>query len=142
MTISVISSTLASSYSTLLGPRTVQNNGAAQADDKTAQAGADAGSTAGGSQGKPANFKANGASASQASGDSGSSDPVSQTIKQLEQQLRQVMQQIQRLQASSIPAEQKAPQLQALNSEAAALQSQIASLLQQQAEAAKGGVTA
>jgi DNA mismatch repair ATPase MutL len=148
MTISVISNTLHSAYaSTLLGPRSVQSNTPAQADDKSAQAtdGSNTGSGGAGaadSQGKSKNFQAKSASGTQASGSSDSSDPISQTLKQLQQQLRQVMAQIQRVQASPVPDEQKAPQLQALNAEAAALQGQIAALLDKQAQAAKGVITA
>ncbi|HTK01664.1 MAG TPA: hypothetical protein VL522_18695 [Bordetella sp.] len=149
MTISVISNTLHSAYaSTLLGPRSVQSNTPAQADDKSAQAtdgsntGGSGGAGATDSQGKSKNFQAKSASGAQASGSSDSSDPISQTLKQLQQQLRQVMAQIQRVQASSVPDEQKAPQLQALNAEAAALQGQIAALLDKQAQAAKGVITA
>jgi hypothetical protein len=152
MTISVISNTLASAYaSKMLGPRTLQSHTAPDADDKAAQhaTAGDASRTDGSGtssadgQARSTNFRtstgaANQASASENDGD----DPTSQTIKQLERQLRQVLSQIQRLQASSIPNEQKAPQLQALNAEAATLQAQIASLLAKQAQAAKGAITA
>ncbi|WP_176463909.1 FlxA-like family protein [Bordetella genomosp. 11] len=148
MTISVITSTLASAYgSTLLGPRALQNNSTAPDDGKAALNG-DA-STAGGNgtpsaggQRTSTNFQARSASATPAPSDSGGDDATSQTIKQLERQLRQVLQQIQRLQASSIPDEQKAPQLQALNAEAATLQAQISALIEQQVQAAKGVTTA
>jgi hypothetical protein len=149
MSISVNSSTLASTYaSRLLGPSTTQINGGAQDDAKAAQTAANNSKTDGGGatdaagQGKPANFQARPASGGQPAGDSASNDPVSQLLKQLQEQLRQVLQQIQRLRASSIPDEQKAAQLQALNSEATTLQNQIAQLLQKQMEAAKGVVTA
>ncbi|CAM3706264.1 FlxA-like family protein [Bordetella bronchialis] len=149
MTISVISSTLGSAYaSTLLGPRSVQNNTAAQDGDAAtkagdaSQAGSGAASSAGGDA-KSRNFSARAAAGGQASStDTEGGDATTQTIKQLQRQLKQVLLQIQRLQASRIPDEQKAPQLQALNAEAATLQAQIATLIAKQAQEAKGGVTA
>ncbi|OZI23055.1 hypothetical protein CAL26_06115 [Bordetella genomosp. 9] len=144
MTISVISSTLASAYvSSPLGPRSVQENTAdakGQPVGTAAASGNDA--PAADSQRGSTNFQARPAPGAQAADQGESDDPISRTIKMLEQQLRQVQLQIQRLTASSIPQEQKAGQLQALSGEAATLQAQIAALRQQQAEAAKGSITA
>jgi predicted nucleic acid-binding Zn-ribbon protein len=71
-----------------------------------------------------------------------SSDPTTQMLKQLQDQLRQIMDQIKRLQASSVPDEQKMPMLQSLNAEAATIQGQIEALMQKQMQAASGSVTA
>jgi TolA-binding protein len=71
-----------------------------------------------------------------------SSDPTAQTLKQMQDQLRQVMDQIKRLQASSVPDDQKTQMLQSLNAEAGALEGQIQALMQKQAQAASGAVTA
>jgi hypothetical protein len=152
MTISVISNTLASAYaSQYLGPRAVQSHTAGQADDKATQQASTAdasktdgnGTSSANGQAKSTNFGTKTGAAGQASSsDDSSDDPTTQAIKQLERQLRQVMTQIQRLQASSIPDDQKASQLQALNAEATTIQAQIQALMQKQMEAAKGGVTA
>lgn len=147
MTISVISSTLASAYvSSPLGPRSLQDNTAGEAGGKTQPTDASATSDTRGAstdgQRDSTNFQARPASGAQAADQGESDDPISRTIKMLEQQLRQVQLQIQRLQASSIPQEQKAAQLQALSGEASTLQSQISALRQKQAEAAKGSITA
>lgn len=63
---------------------------------------------------------------------------VQQTLRELQQQLRLVLQQMERVRNSPGTAEQKAQQLQALNSQAAALQGQIQKILQEQLKQLQG----
>ncbi len=61
-----------------------------------------------------------------------SASAVQQMLRELQQQLRLVLQQMERVRKSPAAAEQQAQQLQALNTQAAALQGQIQKILQEQ----------
>ncbi|KCB50810.1 hypothetical protein ACLQ8Z_07405 [Bordetella hinzii] len=67
-----------------------------------------------------------------------SESAVQQTLRELQKQLRLVLQQMERVRNSNATAEQKAQQLQALNSQAAALQGQIQKILQEQLKQLQG----
>jgi hypothetical protein len=142
MNISLIASTSGSAYGSALGPHSTQIGQAAeenQAAGQDAQPAADDAAAGGKKTSVHVTISAAGRSAasSKADNDGGGDDPVEQAIKQLEQQLQRVMQQIHQVQASAMPDDQKASQLQTLNAEATQLQAQIQSLRDKQIEAAR-----
>lgn len=69
-------------------------------------------------------------------------DAYTRQIKELQKQLKRVMDQIAKVQASGMPAEMKAQQLMALNAQAVQIQSQITVVMERQARAMRGGVSA
>ena len=67
-------------------------------------------------------------------------DIYTRQIKQLLRQLSKVMEQIRKIEASSMPAEQKSEQLQSLNSQATQIMGQIQKVLIAKAKAAKAAL--
>lgn len=68
-------------------------------------------------------------SANKASESTENEDDYTRILKELQRQLRIVMEQIRRVQASNASAEQKAQQVQMLNTQAVAIQGQIQKVL-------------
>ena len=74
--------------------------------------------------------------------DSSNDDAYTRQIKELQKQLKRVMDQIAKVKASGMPAEMKAQQLMALNAQAMQIQQQITAVMDKQARAMQGGVSA
>ncbi|WP_144637894.1 hypothetical protein [Bordetella genomosp. 13] len=71
-----------------------------------------------------------GANKSKASDAADSKDPIDRALKQLERRLQQIMRQMQQVRDGDIRKEDKASQLQGLNSQAVMIQGQIQKLMQ------------
>ncbi|MGB3431081.1 FlxA-like family protein [Achromobacter sp.] len=90
----------------------------------------------------PGGLKVGGAQAAKETEDSSNDDAYTRQIKELQKQLKRVMDQIAKVKASGMPAEMKAQQMMALNAQAMQIQQQITAVMDKQARAMQGGVSA